>query len=699
VLYNGTFWPMAIIDELFPGIFVDHEISALMHRIHAAVFKQVSGLPAAELEAQSMPFPNLGRMFVGLSFTRLIAPLMIGFLATVLFPIICWALVSEKSSKLREVMVMSGLQRTPYWVINYMHFYTLYLFQMVVMFLACFLLPRLGAASIAEPGKMGFKLFTNHDPAILVILFVLYGFAHTSFAFFFSTLVNGKYISIIIPVFVVEICGITSYILTDNAIQVDANGAADLTIAGLMPMYALTNAIQILVAATGDAQGANGVRLTLGSLDGIYSPVATAMKMLVVDIALYTSLFIYCDMVLPVGPGVKRHPLFFLQKSFWSPSSMKLDVKECTKPPEQGEGADVTAERERCAAAAAAANDQVRCLGLRKLYPGAERPAVVNVQFGIGGHECFGLLGSNGAGKSTTIHILCGLHAPTEGTVVVKTPTGPALDTRKDLGTIQSAMGVCPQDNLLWDDLTGDEHLQFFGRLRGLKEGKKFLKRHIAYWLKAVNLATRSTKPKPSRAYSGGMKRRLSVACAFIANPRLVYLDEPSTGLDPESRRQLWRAIRVAKRDKSIILTTHALEEADALCDRIGIMTFGQMRVVGAPNELRMRFDQGYKLMLAAAVEQQSATDSLVMGLAPDALLRDAINGVRTYVVPKATAVGALFEAIEAKKGELGIQDWGLSQTSLEEVFLEIVAATSNGAEQSASKSKGEAAGVTTTTM
>jgi len=128
-------------------------------------------------------------------------------------------------------------------------------------------------------------------------------------------------------------------------------------------------------------------------------------------------------------------------------------------------------------------------------------------------------------------------------------------------------------------------------------------------------------------------------------------------------------------------------------------MTFGQMRVVGAPNELRMRFDQGYKLMLAAAVEQQSATDSLVMGLAPDALLRDAINGVRTYVVPKATAVGALFEAIEAKKGELGIQDWGLSQTSLEEVFLEIVAATSNGAEQSASKSKGEAAGVTTTTM
>ena len=127
-------------------------------------------------------------------------------------------------------------------------------------------------------------------------------------------------------------------------------------------------------------------------------------------------------------------------------------------------------------------------------------------------------------------------------------------------------MGVCPQDNLLWEDLTGDEHLQFYGRLRGLperkKKGRSHLKQHINYWLKRCNLATRSTKVKSAKAYSGGMKRRLSVACSFVGNPRLVYLDEPSTGLDPESRRQLWYAIRAAKRDKSLILTTHALEEA-----------------------------------------------------------------------------------------------------------------------------------------
>lgn len=238
-------------------------------------------------------------------------------------------------------------------------------------------------------------------------------------------------------------------------------------------------------------------------------------------------------------------------------------------------------------------------------------------------------------------------------------------------------MGVCPQDNLLWDDLTGDQHLQFFGRLRGLADGKP-LKRHIAYWLKRVNLATRSTKGKPSKAYSGGMKRRLSVACSFVGNPRLVYLDEPSTGLDPESRRQLWYAISTAKRDKSIILTTHALEEADALCDRLGIMTLGQMRVIGPPSELRMRFDQGYTLMIAAALEKQTALEAMVMNLAPSAQLRDAISGVRVYNVPKNTVnVGELFQAVEAQKEQMGIKDWGLSQTSLEEVFLTIVAATS----------------------
>ena len=177
------------------------------------------------------------------------------------------------------------------------------------------------------------------------------------------------------------------------------------------------------------------------------------------------------------------------------------------------------------------------------------------------------------------------------------------------------------------------------------------------------------------------MKRRLSVANAFIGNPKLVYLDEPSTGLDPESRRQLWHAVLAAKKGKSIILTTHALEEAEALCDRVGIMTRGLMRTLGTPTQLRLQFDQGYKFMLAVdALEHESAASAFVQELLPGAAVRDSINGVVTYDVPKAGVVmSRLFARMEESKARLHIKDWGLSHTTLEEVFLKIVADSNPG--------------------
>jgi len=667
------------VNELgFGQLFVDVEVPAIMHRLHSALYKQLSGQPHAELKGETMVFPQVEGVFAGLSVTRILAPFMFTFISGVLYPIICWAVVSEKSAKLREIMVMSGLTRAPYWIITWTHYLILYLIQTLVVFLFCFLMPKVGAAAKVESG-LGFKLFANHDPFILVLLWVSFGAAIISFSCFTTTLFNDKYVAIIVPFFVIEICGITAYVLTDNAVQIGSNADAGLTVAGLVPFYAFTNAVQVIAAATGDPNSKNGVSLTTASIGrGIYSPIRNSILLLFFDFFLYTLLFVYCDMVLPVGPGVKRHPLFFLKRSFWKPNTTTLDVASCLKPAEPAEPNDVSAERARVAAGDDP-SDQVRCLGLRKVYSGARKAAVKNVQFGIKHGECFGLLGSNGAGKSTTIHMLCGLLAPSEGTVVVCAPNSDPIDTRTNLTAVQAAMGVCPQDNLLWDDLTGDEHLQFFGRLRGLKEkskeNAKSLRKQIDYWLRRVNLATRSTRKKPSYAYSGGMKRRLSVACSFIGNPRLVYLDEPSTGLDPESRRQLWYSIRAAQCDKSIILTTHALEEADALCNRIGIMTYGQLRVLGGPAELRMRFDQGYTLSINASPSQVAQTMELVKNVTgARATLREQINGVLVYQVNKQdVAIDKLFEAIDESKAALEIKDWGLSQTSLEEVFLDIV--------------------------
>ena len=140
-----------------------------------------------------------------------------------------------------------------------------------------------------------------------------------------------------------------------------------------------------------------------------------------------------------------------------------------------------------------------------------------------------------------------------------------------DMLSIHQEMGVCPQHDVLWDDLTAEEHLLFYGRLKGFTGSE--LSKMVKEAMDSVQLGEH--RAKLVGMFSGGMKRRLSCACSLIGNPSIVYMDEPSTGLDPASRHRLWSVIQQAKGNKSIVLTTHSMEEADVLCERIGIMSDG----------------------------------------------------------------------------------------------------------------------------
>jgi ABC-type multidrug transport system ATPase subunit len=180
--------------------------------------------------------------------------------------------------------------------------------------------------------------------------------------------------------------------------------------------------------------------------------------------------------------------------------------------------------------------------------PGGQvKNAVVDLALGIKHGECFGMLGPNGAGKTTTINMLCGMFLPTSGKATFHTK-----DLVDDIKEIQKVMGVCPQHDLLWGSLTGVEHLLFYGRLRGLSGDE--LQLEVRKGLADVSLTFAAKKA--SKTYSGGMKRRLSVACCLIGKPKIVYLDEPSTGLDPASRRKLWDVIRRASKVLPILLSS-----------------------------------------------------------------------------------------------------------------------------------------------
>jgi ABC-2 type transport system ATP-binding protein len=204
--------------------------------------------------------------------------------------------------------------------------------------------------------------------------------------------------------------------------------------------------------------------------------------------------------------------------------------------------------------------------------------AVDGISLQVKKGELFGLLGPNGAGKTTTINILCGLIKPTSGTAKVG-----GFDVQKETEKVKELIGVCPQETAIYPYLTGAENVGLFGNLHDMD--KDALKTRRAMLLEKMGL-TGDAKRRAEK-YSGGMKRRLSLILALIHDPQIAFLDEPTVAMDPQSRHAVWDFVKeLKKEDKTIILTTHYMEEAEELCDRVGIIDHGKLIALGAPREL-----------------------------------------------------------------------------------------------------------------
>jgi ABC-2 type transport system ATP-binding protein len=204
--------------------------------------------------------------------------------------------------------------------------------------------------------------------------------------------------------------------------------------------------------------------------------------------------------------------------------------------------------------------------------------AVNGVSLHVTKGELFGLLGPNGAGKTTTVNILCGLLKPTSGTALVG-----GYDVQKESAKVKELIGVCPQETAVYPYLTGVENIELFGNLHVL--GKDTLKTRRDMLLEKMGL-TQDAKRRVEK-YSGGMKRRLSLILALIHDPQIIFLDEPTIGMDPQSRRAVWDFMEELKREgKTIFLTTHYMEEAEALCDRVGIIDHGKLIALDSPKAL-----------------------------------------------------------------------------------------------------------------
>lgn len=275
---------------------------------------------------------------------------------------------------------------------------------------------------------------------------------------------------------------------------------------------------------------------------------------------------------------------------------------------------DVIAEEMRVASGAAD-DCSIVVKDFKKIYPGGKY-AVKGLSLGISTGECFGLLGINGAGKSSALNMLSGEFRPSAGSAHLA-----GLDLITDVHKCRRKIGFCPQFDALFELLTAREHLQLYARIKGICEAD--IKRVVES--KIAEMGLTEYADRSASTYSGGNKRKLSVAIAMIGEPSIVFLDEPSTGMDPVARRFMWEIISdiVTKREKcSLILTTHSMEECEALCTRIGIMVGGVLRCLGSSQRLRSKYGHGYQIEISivipspADVVAQTTIISSTLGLA-----------------------------------------------------------------------------------
>ncbi|XP_045452692.1 phospholipid-transporting ATPase ABCA3-like [Melitaea cinxia] len=306
----------------------------------------------------------------------------------------------------------------------------------------------------------------------------------------------------------------------------------------------------------------------------------------------------------------------------------------------------------------------IKILNVSKNY--GKELALAEVSFNVYQGEITVLLGHNGAGKTTLMSIIMGNLKPTEGKVLVE-----GLDTVTQKDKLQRIIGLCPQHNLFFPYLSVMEHVMFFTLLKGV--GYEEAKKSSQDLLKLVGLADKASCQ--TSQLSGGMKRTLQLACALAGDAKVLVLDEPTSGLDVETRRKLWDLLLSLRGSRTVLLSTHFMEEAEALGDRVAALHAGRLRCHATTMHLKRALGTGYRLSFTTiGLPDESAITAAINSKIPEATVNETSLNFISYNLPSKNSAKfpELFNFLKLKKSELGIDCIGIGASTLEDVFLKL---------------------------
>ncbi|XP_069920746.1 phospholipid-transporting ATPase ABCA3 isoform X5 [Oryctolagus cuniculus] len=388
--------------------------------------------------------------------------------------------------------------------------------------------------------------------------------------------------------------------------------------------------------------------------------LAHVFGMLLFDACLYGLVAWYVEAVFPGEYGVPKPWYFFVQKSYWFGNPVKK-MEEDTELSSFVENEYFEAEPVGLVAG-------IQIHHLRKEFKLHKTTFVAIKDLTLNFYEgqITVLLGPNGAGKTTTLSILTGFYLPTRGKIYIS-----GYDISKDMVQVRKNLGLCPQYDLLFPNMTVSEHLLFYCVIKGVPPQRRSVE--INKMLTSFGLLHK--RDEFSKSLSGGMKRKLSIIIALIGGSKVVILDEPTSGMDPVSRRSTWNVLQQFKEDRTILLTTHHMDEADVLGDRIAIMVKGTLQCCGSSIFLKKRYGVGYHLVIVKKLDcDVKRVSNLIIYYVPTASLENDVAAELSFLLPKEYThrFEALFAELEERQEELGIAAFGVSMTTLEEVFFAV---------------------------